>query len=427
MAFRLIYLVLLIVMQFCYHDRHDFPLFMVLYALLFAAYIVLVWKGRASKGDMIWLALYASVFFFQAPVLSDDIYRFIWDGQLIVNGENPYIFLPKSRPDLDFAGVLAKMNSAQYFSVYPPLNQLCFALAAFIAGTDVRINIFVLRIILFLAFLLSAALLRFYLKESGKGFQHFALFAFNPLMLIESVGNLHFEIVMLAFCLAAYGLFKWKANRFWAAVLLAFAISIKLLPLIFLPLILRHLGFKKGAYFVALVFGVNVLLFLPFADRGFLLHILSSIQLYFQTFEFNASLYYLFREAGHFLFGFNVISFLGPILGILNLAVILILSWRVGKFEMAAFFILCSYLLFSTTVHPWYLVPLLGLSAFTRFRFPFVWSFFITFSYAAYQSEPVHERLSLVFLEYLVVISFAIYEIVNYRKGGAESGAEAGF
>lgn len=65
MAFRLIYLVLLIVMQFCYHDRHDFPLFMVLYALLFAAYIVLVWKGRASKGDMIWLALYASVFFFK--------------------------------------------------------------------------------------------------------------------------------------------------------------------------------------------------------------------------------------------------------------------------------------------------------------------------------------------------------------------------
>jgi hypothetical protein len=102
--------------------------------------------------------------------------------------------------------------------------------------------------------------------------------------------------------------------------------GVKLLPLLFLPLVLAGKGWKTtlrlGAW-TAFFFG---LCWLPFLSPG-LVHIFSSINLYFQTFEFNAGVYYLLREAGYRIHGYNVIGTLGPLLGLTVGLSVLALAW----------------------------------------------------------------------------------------------------
>ena len=68
------------------------------------------------------------------PMLSDDIYRFYWDGSIIWQGINPYAFLPSEIPmevtQKIGPEIIAKMNSPDYFSVYPPVAQLIFAVSS---------------------------------------------------------------------------------------------------------------------------------------------------------------------------------------------------------------------------------------------------------------------------------------------------------
>jgi hypothetical protein len=62
------------------------------------------------------------------------------------------------------------------------------------------------------------------------------------------------------------------------------------------------------------------------------------------------------------------------------------------------------YLLCATTVHPWYLTPLLALGVGTRFRFQLVWTSVAILSYAAYGHDPVRENPWLLLIEYGLVV-----------------------
>ena len=46
--------------------------------------------------------------------------------------------------------------------------------------------------------------------------------------------------------------------------------------------------------------------------------------------------------------------------------------------------ILTTYLFISTTIHPWYIIPLIFLSCFTNYRYPIFWSLTIFLSYFSY-------------------------------------------
>jgi hypothetical protein len=139
--------------------------------------------------------------------------------------------------------------------------------------------------------------------------------------------------------------------------------------------------------------------------------ILSSLSLYFQRFEFNASIYYLLREAGYWIFGYNIIAFSGKIIAIVSLVGILWFSIQSKDFIKTALWIFSFYLALATTVHPWYISTLVAISIFTPFRYPIFWSFLIFLSYATYQTPAYTENLSLVALEYTIVYGFLMYEI----------------
>ena len=242
---------------------------------------------------------------------------------------------------------------------------------------------------------------------------------------------MHFEAVVIFFLLLTYQLLKTQKNH-WAAVAFSAAVLTKLLPLIFLPLIFNYLGLKKSLKFGLLVFIICVGSGVVFFDIQLLLHLFASVKLYFNNFEFNASIYYLLREVGYWAVGYNIIGFTGKLLSAISLLLILYLSFgssilgkKLTPIQRVSLILSC-YLFFATTVHPWYVTPLIAISAFGGYRFVLVWSVLIPFTYLSYQTIPYQENLWIVLFEYLIVIGFFLNEklsIINFsnKKGKKEA------
>ena len=350
---------------------------------------------------------------FTLPNWSDDIYRFIWDGRLIINGMNPFDHLPSyyieqgvKVPGLTLA-LYQELNSPDYFTIYPPVAQVTFAISCLIFPNSVLGSAILMKGFLLAFEIGSLILLIKILRHFQLPSKNVLLYALNPLIIMEITGNLHFEGGMIFFLLLAYW-FLLK-NR-WAPSAIAMALSIasKLLPLIFLPFLIRRLGWGRSIRYFLLVGAVLALLFIPLFSGVFIENFGNSLDLYFRKFEFNASAYYLFRWRGYQVYGYNTIATLGPRLAMATLTGILLLAfferkpdWQNWAGKML--FAICLYLLFTTTVHPWYTSLPVVLCLFTRFRFPILWSGLILLTYINYSYDPYFEDLRMVGVEYGLV------------------------
>ena len=329
----------------------------------------------------------------------------------------------------------------------------------------------------------------------GAGGASGALYHFNPLIIIELTGNLHFEAVVICFLFLAYrSLSKIKsplrrfgkvfsvkktssstqnltpksplrkgegtfyknliaplrkgertfyknliaplrkgegtfcknliapllrggvdAGLFLSAFFFACAVSTKMLPLILMPLIVKQLGLKKGLIYASIVGIFTLLFFVPFIDTLLSEKLFSSINLYFQKFEFNASIYYLVREIGFKLLGYNIIGTAGKVMAFLIFGGIVFISWKSKNLFNGALGVLTLYFAMATTVHPWYVSTLVAITIFSKFRYPIVWSYLIFLSYATYQTNLYQENLWLVFVEYSAVLGVIIYEWKSHK------------
>lgn len=352
------------------------------------------------------------------PWLSDDYVRFIWDGRLLANGVNPYLTLPSALVGTSAAqqahltdSLFRLLNSPHYYTVYPPFNQALFGLSAFFSGQNIFVNVIWLRIWILLAeagtaWLLPRLLTRFRLPTRTA-----LLYWLNPLVILELTGNLHFEAVMISLLLwAVWLLLRRESSNVGSAAVGALAIVTKLLPLLFMPLLIRRLGWKWGLLYALLVSGLTVALFAPFFSLDLVRNFLSSVNLYFQKFEFNASVYYLIREAGYWTTGYNIIETAGKVLSLATLMGVLWISFRSSWTTSLPLWILTFYFALATTVHPWYLTTLVAASVFSPYRFAIVWSGAVFLTYSAYGQVPYRENLWLTALEYGVVVLFAGWE-----------------
>lgn len=395
-------------------EREMTVLLLLAWAGLFAAYFY--WLKFPPKNGVGWGIFFRILFLFSIPTLSDDVFRFIWDGNLLVNNINPYEFTPKEV--LDNQGFTAifkqknelffQLNSPNYYSVYPPLNQFFFAAAAFLSQQNTWVSTVILRCFILLA---EIGTLYFLPAESHEKKNIYAL---NPLIIIELTGNLHFEALVIFFLVVMYRLLLSTQRKIvWAAIFYSFSVLTKLLPLIFLPLILRKLHGKERIYFLFVTSFLVIGLFSIFLNYQIIQNILKSLNLYFQTFEFNASLFYIVRQIGFWSVGYNLIFWAGKLLAFCSFLLILWVSWGKNPFTtlQKSSLILFIYLVFSTTVHPWYVAPLVALGS---FRFPLVWTAVLPLTYVSYSTNPYKENLYLVAIEYIVLLFFFIVEI---KKG----------
>ncbi len=419
--------------------RTDFAKLISLYSALF----FLSWKLIQLEQKNFWFLagvalLLRLVFFGAIPNLSQDFYRFIWDGRMLLSGWNPYLYLPESlvaeanipisQGNLLYEG-MGELSAGNYTN-YPPLNQLIFAFAGLLAGKSILGSVIIMRIVIIVADLGVLYFGKKLLEKFDLPGHRIFWYILNPLVIIELTGNLHFDGVMAFFLVwSLYLLYSRK----WILSALAFAASVllKLVPLLFLPLLLRYfienkndhekLGLSKliGYYFIV---GILVVIgFIPFISPEFISSFSASLGLWFQKFEFNASIYYLVRWTGFQVKGYNIIETAGKVLPLVTVLVLAGLAFfrknnSVQQLISTMLLGITAYLFLSTTVHPWYLIIPLLLSVFTRFRYMLVWSFLIVLSYYAYSNPEFNENIWLIAFEYILVFGLFGYELLNFRK-----------
>ncbi|MEL7223030.1 MAG: glycosyltransferase 87 family protein [Bacteroidota bacterium] len=356
------------------------------------------------------------------PALSDDIYRFIWDGRLWLAGHNPFDYLPTwyleeshQVPGLT-KDLFDQLNSPKYYTIYPPVAQFTFVVSCWIAPNSWVGAAIVMKLLLLAAELGSLWLILRLLAHWKLPATRVLWFALNPLLIVEVMGNLHFEGVMIFFLLL--GIWYLTKEAWWrSATAMALAVASKLLPLMFFPFLIRRLGWQRSFAYFSLVGVVLVGLWLPMLSETFVTNFGSSVELYFQRFEFNASFFNIVQWVGYQYEGYNLIRFIGPSLALLVLGLILWRSWHDQGEKWIQLpglwlFAISVYLFCATTVHPWYTALPLVLCIFTNYRWPILWSFLITFTYITYWNpENFQEQLWVVAVEYLLVVGFAFWEV----------------
>jgi alpha-1,6-mannosyltransferase len=381
------------------------------------------WIAQESPYWKFWL--YGSILIrfallFTFPNLSDDIYRFIWDGYLLQLGYDPFQQLPSYYIEQGLSSqflteeLYAKLNSKEYFSVYPPFAQLVFYISTSIAGTNINLASTIIKALILASETGTIILIINILKITNLKTEKVLLYALNPLILIELMGNIHFEAFMICFFLAGiYLLIKNKSGL--AALLMGLSIASKLITLIPQIYLLKRLGIKKSIAYCFVMLIALILFFTPIFSKDFITNFSSSLDLYFRNFEFNASIYYFTNGVVKYFKGYGLISIVGPSLSILTFCILVFMAIRDKEedylsFIRLSFWAICIYLMFSTTVHPWYLSLPIALGVFTRFRFIYLWSLLAFLSYSKYSTFEDYYYI-LLWLEYILVFTILYLDL----------------
>ena len=285
---------------------------LVSFGIAFASFLLFLRKTKDEDVDLgyYWGVLLRVLLIAYVPKLSDDVFRFIWDGRLLINLEDPYKFLPSHYLGEGLRGIdfelYDQLNSKEYFSVYPPFNQVFFFLTALFSPNSEIWSMIILRVIIFVFELGNMRLLKALLTHYKLPQKYGLIYWLNPLVIFELTGNLHFEAIVVFFLLLA--LLKYEQGKLHqSAIYFGASVATKFLPLILLPLLIRRIGFKKTLIYGLIVVAVLVISFLPLINTAHIWAIWDSLSLYFQKFEFNGSIYYLVRWYGFETEGRNII------------------------------------------------------------------------------------------------------------------------
>jgi hypothetical protein len=203
------------------------------------------------------------------PYLSDDIYRYVWDGRVQAAGINPYRYIPAA-PELAplrDVTIYPLINRADYApTIYPPVAQMFF-----FAVTRAGENVLVMRLGLLLCEALTIGATVLMLHRLGLAPTRIAVVAWHPLPVWEIAGSGHIDALMCALMMVSLIVFL-GGRPLLAAVTAAAAALVKPTALLALPVFWRPWDWRMvGAVALTVVLcympylgvGAKVLGFLP--------------------------------------------------------------------------------------------------------------------------------------------------------------------
>ena len=314
---------------------------------LFLLYLLSLWLSLlvpwASKAKLPLILLFALAFRLlllpEPPVLSDDLYRYLWEGYLQTEGINPYQYSPQSPALADYRNpVWASVNNKEVSAIYPPFAQMVHALFYLVGGSVFGFKLAFLGVEIGLV----AAILAL-LGLQGQPPARILVYAWNPLVVIEVAWSGHHDVLVVGLLL--WAVFLLQVRRRLAAVgVLAAAVLSKLYPLILAPAFLKGLPARYWGWLA----GFLLAMLAPYLGAG--RQLLAGLSLYRDHWRFNGFLQSWLSGQG--LSQIWVEGLLGA-----GLLILLCGCWIQGVCRLRQLFWLTgAVLLFSPTLYPWYLV-----------------------------------------------------------------------
>ncbi len=307
------------------------------------------------------------MFLFSPPQLSDDIYRYQWDGGNLLRGINPYAAAPSDvAPPSALSDVHSRINHSEYVTIYPPSAQVIFA-----AGVALGGGIFAMKSLLVLLDMALCVQLVLLLKRLEMPAWRAVLYAWNPLPILEIAGSGHVDGAGLSMLIGSVillvmrqkndsrrGLERWPFLL--SGALMAGAGLVKLFPFMLAPVIFFLAPKSRRLHFTVGLTVTSAALVFPFLPH--IVNMADSLNVYARHWEF----------AGFAFNAFRLISGSGTIARqVLSLCFLLIVAAVVFRFvsgtprsvcPMAAtrqalnacYAIAMAFLLLTPTLHPWY-------------------------------------------------------------------------
>jgi alpha-1,6-mannosyltransferase len=331
-------------------DKDSFPAYLALYFAMsvpwLAASYVAVREIRSQPRDLFQVLLVAAIlrgiFLPAGPVLSDDIFRYVWDGRVQHAGTNPYVYPPDdarlSPVKEEIPRIYDGINNKEIPTIYPPLMQILFYAATSVSTSLVWMKTFFTLLDLALVFVLArllAALKRPPLRA--------LVYAWSPLPVVEIAGSGHNDVA--AVLLLVLALLMFEKDRASGSLLFTVGSGLaKIGGFALLPFFARF--FKPRAFWAAAL--LVVLVWLPYASAGGLAF--RGLREYALRWRGNDSLFHLLFVLTGSPGNAKVAS-----AAILAALVLLLLRKKTPPVR-AAFWIFGAILLLAPTMHPWYLL-----------------------------------------------------------------------
>lgn len=334
---------------------------------------------------------------FTPPQSSSDAWRYVWDGRVQLSGISPYRYVPLDdrlaglRDPVLFPGLTSgqpsgvttlplptdraqllnrarndertRINRPQVPTIYPPVAQLWFALAA--AVTPWSAGTLGIQIASALLAAAVAGVLAAWLLRRGRNPRETLWWAWCPAVILEAGNGGHVDILSAAFVVGAVVALSTRAGRAAstavAGLLLGAAASVKLTPLALLPAFmpLRHNGIRHSWQAPLVASGTFVASYLP--------HVVAVGALVIGYLPG-----YLSEEGGGDRAGllrlFVPDDLLTPAMFVVMGAVAIwaVRAARADAPQQAAVVLFGSLLLVTTPSYPWYGVPLVALAVLSQ-------------------------------------------------------------
>ena len=325
--------------------REHLGTFQALYAVAFAFFALPLLRRRryanvpAAPWMVVGVAVAARLALLPVtPSLSDDVHRYVWEGIVVVEGNNPYTQAPADsalvhlRDDTIYPGV----NHKELSTIYPPLGEAGFALVAAVSPTVLAMKTWVVLhdIALVLVLLIM-------LRRRRLGVIPLIAYAWNPLVLVEFAGSGHNDPTAMLWLAVAMHLASTRPVG--SALALSVGVLVKLGPLLALPFLIRAWSTRARLVCLAcLSTGLGAFWLLTRGDS-------SGLRAYASRWRNNElAFHYLDTWLGSFDAARWAVG--GIIVGVMALAL-----WKGWETLQASRLVIRVATMASAVVHPWYL------------------------------------------------------------------------
>lgn len=358
---------------------------------------------------MIGLALCVRLLFIAAqPVGSDDLYRYVWDGNVQSHGINPYAYAPAA-PELAHLAtekIPSLVNHPEMKTIYFPLSEWVFYLSYRLSGEEA----WGIKLLLFLSEVCALGGLWLLLQRLDVPRRFMLIYAFCPMLIFEYAIDAHvdgFGLPLLVFALYAY----FGKRKLLSMVLLGLSLSIKPTALVLLPVFFFAEKQWKQRFTISLV--PLLVLGIQFAPYMFSAQPFESLSTFTKNWTFNG---FVFNALNWYVADNQRTRLICSVI-----LAILVVILSVSKRELfdKLYYALLLLLLLSPVVHPWYVGWLVALLPAARkwSGLVFVSTLSLTcFTYISYQLHGVWSEEPVVWLsEYIPVIALMGMELASTR------------